>query len=64
MYRLVAVIVHLGEVFSGHFVCYRRAPEGEHGGFSEKWIKTSDMMVRRVLLQEVLGAEVRISFIS
>ncbi|XP_013401621.1 ubiquitin carboxyl-terminal hydrolase 30 [Lingula anatina] len=61
-YRLVAVVVHLGDVFSGHFVTYRRAPSGCGQRHNEKWLYTSDEHVSRASLQSVLQAEAYLLF--
>ncbi|CAH1801581.1 unnamed protein product [Owenia fusiformis] len=58
MYKLVSVVVHLGGVESGHFITYRRAP----GEYSHKWLYTSDSMVKRVTLQEVMESEAYMLF--
>lgn len=52
-YRLNAVIVHLGDALSGHFITYRRggAPDD-----SNSWYYTSDANVRSVSLRDVLAS--------
>jgi len=55
-YRLTSVIVHLGDVSSGHFVTYRRAPSLNGQRFPADWLYTSDLCVRRAPLSEVLAA--------
>ena len=62
-YRLYAVVEHIGDVFSGHFVTYRRSPYVRAGDkFSNRWLYTSDMAVREVSLAEVLKAEAYMLF--
>ena len=62
-YRLYAVVEHIGDVFSGHFVTYRRSPYVRSGDkFSNRWLYTSDMAVREVSLAEVLKAEAYMLF--
>lgn len=51
-YRLQAVIVHLGDVFSGHFVTYRRGALNSRNRNS--WYLTSDATVQGISLKEVL----------
>jgi len=55
-YRLMSVVVHLGDVSSGHFVTYRRGPSLNGQRFPGDWLYTSDMCVRRVALSEVLAS--------
>ncbi|CAH2048921.1 unnamed protein product, partial [Iphiclides podalirius] len=50
LYRLVAVVVHVGGPRSGHFATYRRG----NGFESKRWWYTSDTLVHEVTLQEVL----------
>lgn len=52
MYLLKAVIVHLGDVFSGHFISYRRGPVDGHA--QHKWFFTSDLTIKEVPFSEVL----------
>lgn len=62
-YRLMAVVVHYGDIFSGHFVTYRRSPCLQPGEkFSKKWIYTSDTQVKRASLEEVLASEAYMLF--
>ena len=62
-YRLMAVVEHIGDVFSGHFVTYRRSPYIKSGEkFSSRWLYTSDIAVREVALEEVLRAEAYMLF--
>uniref|UniRef100_A0A0P4WEE4 Ubiquitin carboxyl-terminal hydrolase n=1 Tax=Scylla olivacea TaxID=85551 RepID=A0A0P4WEE4_SCYOL len=54
LYRLQAVIVHVGDVFCGHFVTYRRGPANSHS--KSRWFYTSDLLVREAGLEEVRKA--------
>ena len=45
-YRLTAVLEHHGGANCGHYVCYRRSPQGE-------WWYISDLLVRQVSWQTV-----------
>ncbi|XP_011493868.1 PREDICTED: ubiquitin carboxyl-terminal hydrolase 30 [Ceratosolen solmsi marchali] len=49
-YYLYAVIEHQGPVDAGHFVCYRR------GNRPGQWLYTSDTIVQKVALEDVLNA--------
>lgn len=55
-YRLVSVVCHLGDVLSGHFVTYRRAPSLSGRRFPDEWLYTSDVTIRRASSAEVLAA--------
>ncbi|GAB1608180.1 ubiquitin carboxyl-terminal hydrolase 30-like [Argonauta hians] len=62
-YRLIAVIEHIGDVVSGHFVSYRRCPTSKSGEkHSDKWLFTSDALVRKVSLAQVLNSEAYMLF--
>lgn len=50
LYRLTAVVVHVGGPRSGHFATYRRG----NGFEAKRWWYTSDTLVHEVTLQEVL----------
>lgn len=58
LFRLMAVIVHHGDMHSGHFVTYRRSPPAaksqKHS--SQQWLWISDDTVRRANIQEVLSS--------
>jgi len=56
-YRLTSVVVHLGDVSSGHFVTYRRAPSLNGQRFPADWLYTSDLCVRHAALTEVLASD-------
>ena len=49
-YYLYAVIEHRGPVDAGHFVCYRR------GNRPGQWLYTSDTVVQKTTLEDVLNA--------
>ncbi|XP_011312033.1 ubiquitin carboxyl-terminal hydrolase 30 homolog [Fopius arisanus] len=55
-YRLRAVIEHRGRVDTGHFVCYRR------GNWNNQWIYTSDNVVEKTSLTDVLCANPYLMF--
>ncbi|XP_026313987.1 ubiquitin carboxyl-terminal hydrolase 30 homolog [Hyposmocoma kahamanoa] len=50
LFRLTAVVVHVGGPRSGHFATYRRG----NGFEARRWWYTSDTLVHEVSLQEVL----------
>ncbi|XP_037785242.1 ubiquitin carboxyl-terminal hydrolase 30 homolog [Penaeus monodon] len=56
LYRLKAVIVHVGDVFCGHFVTYRRGAIGSRT--RNRWFYTSDLLVREASLEEVKKAHI------
>ncbi|KAJ7416159.1 hypothetical protein WISP_73927 [Willisornis vidua] len=56
----MAVVVHHGDMHSGHFVTYRRVP-GPRAGPGQ-WLWVSDDSVRRASLQEVLAASAYLLF--
>ncbi|XP_068095620.1 ubiquitin carboxyl-terminal hydrolase 30 isoform X2 [Hyperolius riggenbachi] len=58
LFRLMAVIVHHGDMHSGHFVTYRRSPPAAKSQkpSSQQWLWVSDDSVRRANLQEVLSS--------
>lgn len=64
LFRLMAVIVHHGDMHSGHFVTYRRSPPAiktpKHP--SQQWLWVSDDSVRRANLQEVLSSNAYLLF--
>lgn len=59
-YQLKSVIVHLGDVFSGHFLTYRRGPL--HTPTYNRWFCVSDASVREVSISEVLQSSVYMLF--
>ncbi|CAL4193018.1 unnamed protein product, partial [Meganyctiphanes norvegica] len=60
LYRLKAVIVHVGDIFCGHFVTYRRGPIGTRA--RNRWFYTSDILIRETTLAEVLKANAYMLF--
>ncbi|XP_051489831.1 ubiquitin carboxyl-terminal hydrolase 30 isoform X2 [Apus apus] len=64
LYRLMAVVVHHGDMHSGHFVTYRRSPPPPRSPLpvSSQWLWVSDDTVRRASLQEVLSASAYLLF--
>ena len=61
-YKLTAVVVHLGDVSSGHFITYRRAPSANGQRFPDRWLYTSDVIVKQASLSEVLAADAYMLF--
>ncbi|XP_059484345.1 ubiquitin carboxyl-terminal hydrolase 30 homolog [Neocloeon triangulifer] len=59
-YLLQAVVVHIGEVSSGHFVTFRRVPQPSK--CQEEWVCTSDDQCQNSCLAEVLKAEAYMLF--
>ncbi|NXX96693.1 UBP30 hydrolase, partial [Centropus bengalensis] len=64
LYRLMAVVVHHGDMHSGHFVTYRRSPPPPRSPLSasSQWLWISDDTVRRASLQEVLSSSAYLLF--
>ncbi|OPJ74955.1 ubiquitin carboxyl-terminal hydrolase 30 [Patagioenas fasciata monilis] len=64
LYRLMAVVVHHGDMHSGHFVTYRRSPpSAKHPlAVSSQWLWISDDTVRKASLQEVLSSSAYLLF--
>ncbi|NXK85647.1 UBP30 hydrolase, partial [Formicarius rufipectus] len=63
VYRLMAVVVHHGDMHSGHFVTYRRSPCPRPAlAGPGQWLWVSDDSVRRASLQEVLAASAYLLF--
>ncbi|KAM8993279.1 ubiquitin carboxyl-terminal hydrolase 30 isoform 1-T1 [Ara ararauna] len=64
LYRLMAVVVHHGDMHSGHFVTYRRSPPSPRSPFavSSQWLWISDDTVRKASLQEVLSCSAYLLF--
>ncbi|NXN94653.1 UBP30 hydrolase, partial [Rhinopomastus cyanomelas] len=64
LYRLMAVVVHHGDMHSGHFVTYRRSPPSPRSplAVSSQWLWVSDDAVRRASLQEVLSSSAYLLF--
>lgn len=63
-FQLMAVLVHHGDMNSGHFVTYRRCPPSPHSPspFSSQWLWVSDDSVRKASLQEVLSSNAYLLF--
>ncbi|XP_048370287.1 ubiquitin carboxyl-terminal hydrolase 30 [Sphaerodactylus townsendi] len=63
LYRLMAVVVHHGDMHSGHFVTYRRSPLSKNSlAASNQWLWISDDVVRKTTLQEVLSSSAYLLF--
>uniref|UniRef100_A0A8B9T5I5 Ubiquitin carboxyl-terminal hydrolase 30 n=1 Tax=Anas platyrhynchos TaxID=8839 RepID=A0A8B9T5I5_ANAPL len=64
LYRLMAVVVHHGDMHSGHFVTYRRSPPSSKSplSVSNQWLWISDDTVRKASLQEVLSSSAYLLF--
>ncbi|XP_031425906.1 ubiquitin carboxyl-terminal hydrolase 30 [Clupea harengus] len=64
LFRLTAVLVHHGDMHSGHFVTYRRCPASPRcpSPFSSQWIWVSDDSVRKASLQEALSSSAYLLF--
>ncbi|XP_051551821.1 ubiquitin carboxyl-terminal hydrolase 30-like isoform X1 [Myxocyprinus asiaticus] len=64
LFRLMAVLVHHGDMHSGHFITYRRCPAARNGTspFSSQWLWVSDDSVRKASLQEALSSSAYLLF--
>ncbi|XP_017269479.1 ubiquitin carboxyl-terminal hydrolase 30 isoform X1 [Kryptolebias marmoratus] len=64
LFQLTAVLVHHGDMHSGHFVTYRRSPSSPRGSsaFSSQWLWVSDDSVRKSSLHEVLSSNAYMLF--
>ncbi|XP_066871281.1 ubiquitin carboxyl-terminal hydrolase 30 isoform X6 [Kogia breviceps] len=64
LFQLVAVVVHHGDMHSGHFVTYRRSPPSAKNPLStsNQWLWISDDTVRKASLQEVLSSSAYLLF--
>ncbi|CAB1322030.1 unnamed protein product [Coregonus sp. 'balchen'] len=64
LFQLMAVLVHHGDMHSGHFVTYRRCPPSPRSSspFSSQWLWVSDDSVRKASLQEVLSSNAYLLF--
>lgn len=60
----MAVVVHHGDMHSGHFVTYRRSPPSAKNPLStsNQWLWISDDTVRKASLQEVLSSSAYLLF--
>ncbi|XP_032899682.1 ubiquitin carboxyl-terminal hydrolase 30 isoform X2 [Amblyraja radiata] len=63
-FRLMSVVVHHGDVHSGHFVTYRRSPSTSKNPLtlSSQWTWISDDTVRKASLQEVQASNAYLLF--
>ncbi|KAM4577249.1 ubiquitin carboxyl-terminal hydrolase 30 isoform 2-T2 [Odontesthes bonariensis] len=64
LFQLTAVLVHHGDMHSGHFVTYRRSPSSPRcsSPFSSQWLWVSDDSVRKANLHEVLSSNAYMLF--
>uniref|UniRef100_A0A8B9JVU1 Ubiquitin carboxyl-terminal hydrolase n=1 Tax=Astyanax mexicanus TaxID=7994 RepID=A0A8B9JVU1_ASTMX len=64
LFRLTAVLVHHGDMHSGHFITYRRGPPSPRSTapFSPQWLWVSDDSVRKASLQEALSSSAYLLF--
>nr|XP_043882213.1 ubiquitin carboxyl-terminal hydrolase 30 isoform X2 [Solea senegalensis] len=64
LFQLTAVLVHHGDMHSGHFVTYRRSPSSPRGSssLSSQWLWVSDDSVRKATLHEVLSSNAYMLF--
>uniref|UniRef100_A0A8D1ZFP1 Ubiquitin carboxyl-terminal hydrolase n=1 Tax=Sus scrofa TaxID=9823 RepID=A0A8D1ZFP1_PIG len=64
LFQLMAVVVHHGDIHSGHFVTYRRSPPSAKNPLStsNQWLWISDDTVRKASLQEVLSSSAYLLF--
>ena len=50
-FKLASAIVHIGDVYAGHFVSYRRSPSPH-----STWLYASDSLVRHASTEEVMAS--------
>ncbi|XP_067083722.1 ubiquitin carboxyl-terminal hydrolase 30 isoform X1 [Osmerus mordax] len=64
LFQLMAVLVHHGDMHSGHFVTYRRSPPPARcpSPVSSQWLWVSDDSVRKASLQEALSSNAYLLF--
>ncbi|XP_035494957.1 ubiquitin carboxyl-terminal hydrolase 30 isoform X1 [Scophthalmus maximus] len=64
LFQLTAVLVHHGDMHSGHFVTYRRSPSSPLAAraFTSQWLWMSDDSVRKASLHEVLSSNAYMLF--
>ncbi|KAF3695810.1 Ubiquitin carboxyl-terminal hydrolase 30 [Channa argus] len=64
LFQLMAVLVHHGDMHSGHFVTYRRSPSSPRSStyFSSQWLWVSDDLVRKASMHEVLSSNAYMLF--
>lgn len=60
----MAVVVHHGDMHSGHFVTYRRFPASPKNllAAGSQWLWISDDVVRKTTLREVLSSSAYLLF--
>ncbi|XP_051888437.1 ubiquitin carboxyl-terminal hydrolase 30-like [Pristis pectinata] len=64
LFRLMSVVVHHGDIHSGHFVTFRRSPSTSKNplAVNSQWMWISDDTVRRASLQEVQASNAYLLF--
>lgn len=64
LFQLTAVLVHHGDMHSGHFVTYRRSPSSSRSPspFVSQWLWVSDDSVRKASMHEVLSSNAYMLF--
>ncbi|XP_029018129.1 ubiquitin carboxyl-terminal hydrolase 30 isoform X2 [Betta splendens] len=64
LFQLMAVLVHHGDMHSGHFVTYRRSPCSSRcsSASSSQWLWVSDDSVRKASLHEALSSNAYMLF--
>lgn len=63
LFQLTAVLVHHGDMHSGHFITYRRCPAPPPRGHApSQWLWVSDDSVRKASLQEALSSNAYLIF--
>ncbi|XP_031712335.1 ubiquitin carboxyl-terminal hydrolase 30 isoform X2 [Anarrhichthys ocellatus] len=64
LFQLTAVLVHHGDMHSGHFVTYRRSPPSPRTSspISSQWLWVSDDSVRKASQHEVLSSNAYLLF--
>lgn len=56
VFKLMAVIVHMGSVDDGHYVTYRRFETPQGNEHASKWIYTSDEIVEAASSDQALSS--------
>ncbi|KAM9823125.1 ubiquitin carboxyl-terminal hydrolase 30 isoform 1-T1 [Syngnathus typhle] len=64
LFQLTAVLVHHGDMHSGHFVTYRRSPSPpcSSSPYTSQWLWVSDDSVRKASLHEALSSNAYMLF--
>ncbi|XP_068616816.1 ubiquitin carboxyl-terminal hydrolase 30 [Brachionichthys hirsutus] len=64
LFQLTAVLVHHGDMHSGHFITYRRSPSSPRGSplSGSQWLWVSDDSMRKASLHEVLSSNAYMLF--